>query len=51
MTVEECKCRHLLKAEVSLYDVAEVACELCDPRFSKTTGAQVHIDGGEERVV
>ncbi|MDA9962315.1 bifunctional aldolase/short-chain dehydrogenase [Opitutales bacterium] len=51
MTVEEYKCRNLLKTEVSSHDVAEAACELCGPRFSKTTGAQVPIDGGEERVV
>jgi len=51
MTVEEYKRRNLLKTEVSSHDVAEAACELCGPRFSKTTAAQVPIDGGEERVV
>jgi len=51
MTVEEYKRRNLLKAEVSSHDVAEAACELCGPRFLKTTGAQIPIDGGEERVV
>ena len=51
MTVEEYKRRNLLKTEVSSHDVAEAACELCGPRFLKTTGAQIPIDGGEERVV
>ena len=51
MTVAEYKRRNLLKAEVSSHDVAEAACELCGPRFSKTTAAQVPVDGGEERVV
>ncbi len=51
MTVEEYKRRSLLKTEVASHDVAEAACELCGPRFSKTTGTQVPIDGGEERVV
>ena len=51
MTVEEYKRRNLLKTEVSSRDVAEAAAELCGPRFAKTTGAQIPVDGGEERVV
>ena len=51
MTVEEYKRRNLLNTEVSSRDVAEAAAELCGPRFAKTTGAQIPVDGGEERVV
>ena len=51
MTVEQYKRRNLLKTEVTSLDVAEAAAELCGPRFAKTTGAQLPIDGGEERVV
>jgi len=31
--------------------VAELAAEMCGPLFSKTTGAQVPVDGGNERVI
>jgi hypothetical protein len=31
--------------------VAEVAAELCGPRFAKTTGARIPVDGGNERVI
>jgi len=32
-------------------DVAELAAEMCGPLFAKTTGAQVPIDGGSDRVI
>ena len=32
-------------------DVAELAAELCGPLFAKTTGAQVPVDGGNDRVI
>jgi NAD(P)-dependent dehydrogenase (short-subunit alcohol dehydrogenase family) len=51
MTVEQYKKRNLLKTEVSSRDVAELAAELCGPRFAKTTAAQIAVDGGNERVV
>ncbi len=51
LTIDEYKRRNLLKAEVSSQDVAEAAAEICGPRFAKTTGAQIPVDGGEERVV
>ena len=35
----------------ALPDVAEAAAEFCGPRFAKTTGAQLPVDGGEDRVV
>ncbi len=51
MTVEQYKRRNLLKTEITSRDVAELAAELCGPLFSKTTGAQIPIDGGDPRVV
>ncbi len=51
MSVEQYKRRNLLKTEVSSIDVAHAVAELCGSRFSKTTGAQVPVDGGEERVI
>jgi NAD(P)-dependent dehydrogenase (short-subunit alcohol dehydrogenase family) len=51
LTVEQYKKNNLLKAEVSSKDVAELAAEMCGPLFSKTTAAQVPVDGGNERVV
>jgi len=51
MTIEQYKTKNLLKTEVSSKDVAELAAELCGPLFAKTTGAQVPVDGGNERVV
>ena len=51
MTVDQYKRRNLLKQEVFSRDVAEAAAEFCGPRFAKTTGAQLPVDGGEDRVV
>ncbi len=51
MSVEQYKRRNVLRTEVTSRDVAELAAELCGPLFAKTTGAQVPIDGGNERVI
>lgn len=51
LSVEEYKTNNLLKTEVSSRDVAELAAEMCGPLFSKTTAAQVPVDGGNDRVV
>jgi len=51
LSVEAYKTNNLLKVEVHSRDVAELAAELCGPLFAKTTGAQVPVDGGNERVV
>jgi rhamnose utilization protein RhaD (predicted bifunctional aldolase and dehydrogenase)/NAD(P)-dependent dehydrogenase (short-subunit alcohol dehydrogenase family) len=51
MTVEQYKTKNLLHTEVRSADVAELAAELCGPLFAKTTGAQIPIDGGNERVI
>lgn len=51
LTVEEYKTNNLLKVEITSHDVAELAAAMCGHLFSKTTAAQVPIDGGNERVI
>jgi len=51
MTVEQYKTKNLLHTEIRSVDVAELAAELCGPLFAKTTGAQIPIDGGNDRVI
>ena len=51
LSVEDYKRNNVLKTEVRSSDVAELAAELCGPFFAKTTGAQIPVDGGNERVI
>jgi rhamnose utilization protein RhaD (predicted bifunctional aldolase and dehydrogenase)/NAD(P)-dependent dehydrogenase (short-subunit alcohol dehydrogenase family) len=51
MTVEAYKTNNVLRTEVTSRDVAELAAEMCGPLFAKTTGAQLPVDGGNERVI
>lgn len=51
MTVDEYKRRNLLGAEITSDDVARAVVELCTDAFGRTTGAQLPIDGGNERVI
>lgn len=51
ITVEEYKTNNILHVEVTSRDVAELAAEMCGPLFAKTTGAQLPIDGGNDRVI
>jgi rhamnose utilization protein RhaD (predicted bifunctional aldolase and dehydrogenase)/NAD(P)-dependent dehydrogenase (short-subunit alcohol dehydrogenase family) len=51
LTVEEYRKNNVLGVEVTSRDVAELAAELCGPRFAKTTGAWIPVDGGNERVI
>lgn len=51
VSVEEYKRRNLLSTEVTSLDVARVVGSMCTPAFQATTGAQVPVDGGNERVV
>ncbi len=51
VTVEEYKKGNVLKVEVTSRDVAGLAAEMCGPLFAKTTGAQVPVDGGNDRVI
>jgi rhamnose utilization protein RhaD (predicted bifunctional aldolase and dehydrogenase)/NAD(P)-dependent dehydrogenase (short-subunit alcohol dehydrogenase family) len=51
MTVEAYKRNNVLRTEVTSADVAALAAEMLGPLFACTTGAQVPIDGGNERVI
>ena len=51
LTVEQYRTNNLLRTEVRSTDVAELAAEMCGPLFARTTGAQVPVDGGNDRVV
>jgi rhamnose utilization protein RhaD (predicted bifunctional aldolase and dehydrogenase)/NAD(P)-dependent dehydrogenase (short-subunit alcohol dehydrogenase family) len=51
MSVQQYKTNNLLKVEVTSADVARLALALAGSVFSKTTGAQVPIDGGNDRVI
>lgn len=51
LSVDEYKSNNLLKVEINAKDVAALICAMCGPLFSKTTGAQIPIDGGNERVI
>jgi NAD(P)-dependent dehydrogenase (short-subunit alcohol dehydrogenase family) len=51
MSVEQYKTRNLLKQTVSASEVAQMVCAMAGSLFAKTTGAQVPIDGGSDRVI
>jgi rhamnose utilization protein RhaD (predicted bifunctional aldolase and dehydrogenase)/NAD(P)-dependent dehydrogenase (short-subunit alcohol dehydrogenase family) len=51
LSIEQYKRKNLLKTEITSHDVAELAAELCGPLFAKTTGAQIPVDGGNDRVI
>lgn len=51
MTVEEYKTRNLLKTEIASRDVSELCISMCSSIFGKTTGAQIPIDGGNDRII
>ncbi|HEV3359133.1 MAG TPA: bifunctional aldolase/short-chain dehydrogenase [Pseudonocardiaceae bacterium] len=51
LTVEEYKRRNLLRTEVRSAGVGRLVAELCSDTFAYTTGAQIPVDGGNERVI
>lgn len=51
LSVDAYKKNNILKTEVTSRDVAELAAEMCGSLFAKTTGAQVPVDGGNDRVI
>ena len=51
LTVEEYKTNNVLKKEVSSHDVARLVVSMLGEPFAKVTGAQVPVDGGNERVI
>ncbi|PZR76857.1 MAG: bifunctional aldolase/short-chain dehydrogenase [Chthoniobacterales bacterium] len=42
---------NVLGTEITSRDVGEMVATLCSPIFSRTTGAQIPIDGGNDRVI
>ncbi|MDO9266872.1 MAG: bifunctional aldolase/short-chain dehydrogenase [Sulfurimonas sp.] len=51
MSVEEYKTNNVLKTEIKSNDVAELVCAMAGRAFAKTTGSQVAIDGGSDRII
>ncbi|KAB2964654.1 MAG: SDR family oxidoreductase, partial [Thermoanaerobaculia bacterium] len=51
LTVEQYKRRNLLRCEVRAADVGALAAALASDLFRVTTGAQIPVDGGSDRVI
>ena len=51
LTPHEYRTRNVLGVEVASEDVAELVTSMCGRAFAKTTGAQIPVDGGNERVI
>ena len=51
LSIEEYKTKNVLKTEITSKDVATLVCTMAGAAFSKTTGAQIPIDGGNDRVI
>lgn len=51
MSVQEYKTNNVLKTEICSDDVAELVCAMAGKPFAKTTGSQVAIDGGSDRII
>jgi rhamnose utilization protein RhaD (predicted bifunctional aldolase and dehydrogenase)/NAD(P)-dependent dehydrogenase (short-subunit alcohol dehydrogenase family) len=51
MSVDEYKQNNLLRVQISATDVALTVAALVGPAFRCTTGAQIPIDGGNDRVI
>lgn len=51
MSIDDYKRRNLLKTEVGSADVAALCVAMTTAPFRCTTGAQVPVDGGNERVI
>ena len=51
LTPQEYKTRNIMKTEITSQDVALMASTVSGPAFYKTTGAQIPVDGGNERII
>ena len=51
ISVDEYKANNVLHTAVTSKNVAEMMCAMAGEAFAKTTGAQVPVDGGNERVI
>jgi len=51
LTVDEYKRRNLMRTEIKSREVGAVVSAMAGPLFARTTGAQVPVDGGNDRVI
>jgi len=51
LSTQAYKTNNVLKCEVTSHHVAELACAMASNLFACTTGAQLPVDGGNERVI
>ncbi len=51
MTVQEYKTKNLMKVEIKSKDIGNMVAAMASPLFAKVTGAQVPVDGGNDRVI
>ncbi|MDZ4287352.1 MAG: bifunctional aldolase/short-chain dehydrogenase [Prosthecobacter sp.] len=51
MTVEEYKTKNLMKVEIKSKDIGNMVAAMAGPLFLKVTGAQIPVDGGNDRVI
>ncbi|NWK54626.1 SDR family oxidoreductase [Verrucomicrobiaceae bacterium N1E253] len=51
MSVQEYKTKNLLHTEIKSTDIAQLVSTVAGPAFHATTGAQIPIDGGNDRVI
>jgi len=51
LSVDAYKTNNVLQCEVTSFHVAELACAMAGELFACTTGAQLPVDGGNERVI
>jgi len=51
LSIEKYKTNNILGVEVNSKNVSELAAEMCGTLFSKTTAAQIPVDGGNDRVI
>lgn len=51
MTIEEYKTKNLMKVEIKSKDIGNMVATMASPVFLKVTGAQIPVDGGNDRVI
>ena len=51
LSVAQYRANNVMRVEVRSQDVAEMCVAMCGPAFASTTGAQVPVDGGNDRVI
>ena len=51
LTIDEYKTRNLMKTEIKSADVGKMVSLMNSDTFSKTTGSQISLDGGNDRVI